>query len=266
MAGSFSRSAVNYNAGVRCSPLGLPGRRRYRPCRQPSYRPSVLFAAGDPRRPHRAGRAFAVDFHILTRAWSYSKCDGRWATFVMTILYGVEYGLITGMSLSIALHIYHTSRPHFAVLGLVPGHPAFPQHHPPQGDHQQQDHFAARRRKPVLRQRQLSRVSLANGLLPNIQAQNISYDDVRRSITSTCALETLETINRRLKEVALHLSEVKGPVMDAEEVELSRRAHGKYPPVPLRRRLFLSIPTSKSAPIRQAPARRREQRPIRSRS
>ena len=100
-----------------------------------------------------------VDFHILTRAWSYSKRDflAVVATFLMTVLYGVEYGLITGMSLSIALHIYHTSRPHFAVLGLVPGTQHFRNIKTPQGDHQRQDHFAARGRKPLLRQRQLSR-------------------------------------------------------------------------------------------------------------
>lgn len=42
-------------------------------------------------------------------------------TFLMTLLLGIEEGVLTGVILSLLLVIYQASRPHFAVLGRLPG-------------------------------------------------------------------------------------------------------------------------------------------------
>jgi len=41
-------------------------------------------------------------------------------TFLMTLLLGIEEGVLTGVILSLLLVIYQSSRPHFAVLGRLP--------------------------------------------------------------------------------------------------------------------------------------------------
>jgi SulP family sulfate permease len=64
-----------------------------------------------------------VDFSILSKTWQYSKSDfyAVAATLVLTLAFGVEVGVSAGVVLSIALHLYKTSRPHVAEVGLVPG-------------------------------------------------------------------------------------------------------------------------------------------------
>ncbi len=64
-----------------------------------------------------------VDFSILKRTWGYSKSDfaAVSATILLTLGFGVETGVSAGVILSLALHLYKTSRPHVAEVGLVPG-------------------------------------------------------------------------------------------------------------------------------------------------
>ena len=38
----------------------------------------------------------------------------------ITLLMGVELGITAGVSISIPIHLYRTSRPHVAVVGQVP--------------------------------------------------------------------------------------------------------------------------------------------------
>src|SRR5687768_2074867 len=64
-----------------------------------------------------------IDLTTLRRAWSYSRADfaAAAATLLGTLLVGVEQGLVAGVALSLALYLLRTSRPHIAVVGLVPG-------------------------------------------------------------------------------------------------------------------------------------------------
>jgi SulP family sulfate permease len=57
------------------------------------------------------------------RTWAYSKPDfiAVAATLVATLGLGVETGLVVGVSVSLALFLHRTSRPHIATVGLVPG-------------------------------------------------------------------------------------------------------------------------------------------------
>ncbi len=159
-----------------------------------------------------------VDLPVIGRTWRYSKPDfaAMAATITITLLVGVELGVITGVGLSLFLHLYNTSRPHFALVGQVPG----------------TQHFRNVNRHPVVVSDHVLTVRIdeslyfANarfledtiyGLLsarPDMEHLVLMCPAVNRIDAS--GLESLEAINARLKdaEVTLHLSEVKGPVTD----------------------------------------------------
>ena len=64
-----------------------------------------------------------VDLSILKKTWGYNRDDfaAVLATIVLTLGLGVEIGVGSGVAISILLHLYKTSRPHVAEVGLVPG-------------------------------------------------------------------------------------------------------------------------------------------------
>ena len=96
-----------------------------------------------------------VDVGIFKRTWAYSKADfaAVLATVLFTLGVGVEAGLIAGVLLSLALFLYRTTRPHIAVVGLVPGTRALPQRAPAPGRCESAPARFARGRKPVFRER-----------------------------------------------------------------------------------------------------------------
>src|SRR5690606_831470 len=59
--------------------------------------------------------------------WRKDKADFMMlmATFLSTLIFGIELGIISGMSLSLLMVIYRASRPHMAQLGRVPGTQVF---------------------------------------------------------------------------------------------------------------------------------------------
>ncbi|MFZ7089737.1 SulP family inorganic anion transporter [Primorskyibacter sp. 2E233] len=159
-----------------------------------------------------------VDFSILGKAWRYSKVDfaAVAATIFLTLGIGVEAGVSAGVILSIGLHLYKTSRPHVAEVGLVPGTQHFRNIHRHQVDTQDEIvtlrvdeslYFANAR---FLEDYVLNRVA-CDQPLKHVILMFPAVNEVDMS-----ALETLEELNRRLEEmgIKLHLSEVKGPVMD----------------------------------------------------
>ena len=64
-----------------------------------------------------------VDMSILRKTWRYSRSDfaAVAATIVLTLTMGVEIGVASGVILSLFLHLYKTTKPHVAEVGLVPG-------------------------------------------------------------------------------------------------------------------------------------------------
>lgn len=64
-----------------------------------------------------------VDLGALKRTYSYSGTDfaAMAATIILTLVEGVEAGLLAGVGLSIFLHLYRTSKPHVATVGQLPG-------------------------------------------------------------------------------------------------------------------------------------------------
>jgi SulP family sulfate permease len=128
----------------------------------------------------------------------------------------VEAGLIAGVGLSLAMFVYRTSRPHIAEVGLVPGTEHFRnvQRHAVQTDEavlglrvDESLYFAnARALEDRLNEEVARRPALRHVVL-----QCTAINDIDAS-----ALESLQAIDTRLRDagITLHLSEVKGPVMD----------------------------------------------------
>ncbi|OAZ99384.1 SulP family inorganic anion transporter [Halomonas sp. G11] len=159
-----------------------------------------------------------VDIPMLRQTWRYSRSDfsAMALTILLTLVEGIEAGILGGVTLSIALYLYRTSRPHSALVGRVPG----------------TEHFRNISRHDV---ETVSRVALlrideslyfANAryledTLYNLVASRPELEHVvlicsAVNLIDASALESLDAINARLKDssVKLHLAEVKGPVMD----------------------------------------------------
>ena len=159
-----------------------------------------------------------VDIKAIRTVWAYSKSDflAMAATILMTLGFGVELGVLTGVGLSLFLHLYNTSKPHFALVGQVPGTQHF----------RNVDRHAVVTSDRVVTLRVDESLYFANARFledtvdailasrPSLQHLILMFPAVNRVDAS--GLESLEAINLRLKDagVKLHLSEVKGPVMD----------------------------------------------------
>lgn len=159
-----------------------------------------------------------VDLGALRRAFAYSRSDfaAMLATILVTLAAGVEPGVMTGVGVSIALHLWRTSRPHVAIVGRVPG----------------TEHFRNIKRHQVECSEHILSIRIDQSLyfanarfLEDTVYSLVANTPAIRHVILMCpavneidgsALESLEAINRALIEsdVTLSLSEVKGPVMD----------------------------------------------------
>ena len=159
-----------------------------------------------------------VDFEILKSTWRFSKLDfiAVATTLLGTLLVGVESGLVMGVLASLALFLFRASRPHIAIVGLVPG----------------TEHFRNVTRHNVLVSPKLvclrvdasmffanargveDRINSEVATRPNLEHVVLQFSAINDIDAS--ALESLESIAARLKEagISLHFSEIKGPVMD----------------------------------------------------
>ena len=162
-----------------------------------------------------------IDFRMMRETWRYSKRDfmAMAATIVLTLSVSVEAGVAAGIGLSVLLHLYTSSRPHYAIVGRVPG----------------TEHFRNILRHKVetcdsiLTVRVDESLYFANArFLEDLVYKLLAERPKLRHLILMCpavnsidasALESLEAINHRLKDagVQFHLSEVKGPVMDRLE-------------------------------------------------
>ncbi len=146
-------------------------------------------------------------------AWDFAAVA---ATILLTLTFGVEVGVSSGVVLSIVLFLYKTSRPHIAEVGLVPG----------------TEHFRNIDRHHVLTHPELLSLRLDENLyfanaryIEDYILDRLAKGQPVKHVVLMCsavnvidlsALESLEELNRRMDDmgIRLHLSEVKGPVMD----------------------------------------------------
>ncbi|MDO8271201.1 MAG: sulfate permease [Gammaproteobacteria bacterium] len=218
VTGGFARSVVNFDAGAQTpaagvfTALGITLASLF-------LTPALYFL---PQATLAATIIVAVlslvDFGILKRTWAYSKADfvAVLATLGGTLGLGVEAGLVIGVSVSLALFLLRSSRPHIAEVGLVPGTESFRNvlRHAvkvsPELISLRVDESLYFANSRALEDRINSAVA-TNPQLKHVVLQCSGINSIDAS-----ALESLETIEKRLHDsgVVFHLSEVKGPVMD----------------------------------------------------
>ncbi|MBI1625331.1 sulfate permease [Comamonas sp. EJ-4] len=218
VTGGFARSVVNFDAGAQTPAAGVftaAGITLASMFLTPVlyYLPQATLAA-----TIVVAVLSLVDFSILRKTWNYAKSDfsAVVATLVATLTVGVETGLILGVGVSLALYLYRTSRPHMAEVGLVVGSEHFRnvQRHAvavsPRVLSLRVDESLYFANSRALEDRINSTVASRHGLV-HVILQCSAINDIDAS-----ALESLEAIDLRLRGagVRLHLSEVKGPVMD----------------------------------------------------
>jgi len=218
VTGGFSRSVVNFSAGAN-TPLasiitaGIIAVVLLFLTPLLYYLPKAVLAA-----IIIVAVATLVDFKSLVHAWKYNLADGLsyLGTFVAVLVFGVEIGIIIGISISIGLFLYRTSRPHTAIVGRV----------------KDSEHFRNTERHFVETYDDLHLVRIDESLLfanttyledqilqqvadrPKVKHLVLIFSAV--NLVDASALETLEELVVRLRDagVTLHLAEVKGPVMD----------------------------------------------------
>ncbi|MCL7931235.1 SulP family inorganic anion transporter [Halomonas llamarensis] len=218
VTGGFSRSVVNFDAGAQTPAAGAftavgIGVAVLVLTPLIAYLPVATLAA-----TIIVAVLSLVDFPAVVRTWRYSRSDfaAMLATILVTLASGVESGILAGVGLSLALHLYRTSRPHSAVIGRVPGSEHFrnvERHQVETAPHlcilrvDESLYFANARYLEDTVMDEVSRQPDVKHVVLACQAVNV---------IDASALESLETINQRLDDagVVLHLAEVKGPVMD----------------------------------------------------
>ena len=219
VTGGFSRSVVNFDAGADTqmasilTALGITLAALF-------LTPALFFL---PKAVLAATIIVAVlgliDVKTLRQAHRFSLADfsAVCLTILVTLLAGVELGVLTGVVVSIGLHLHQTSNPHFAVVGQVP----------------ESEHYRNIKRHAVITHPHILSIRVDESLYFANAAylEEIIFEEARLKpqlahVVLMCpavntidlsALDALESINARLTEqqVTLHLSEVKGPVMDA---------------------------------------------------
>ena len=219
VTGGFARSVVNFDAGAETPLAGaftavgilvatvfLTPLFRYLP--QAVLAGTIIVAV-----------LSLVDIGAIKRTWAYSRADfAAMAVTILTVLgVGVEAGITAGVSLSLALFLWRTSRPHMAIVGQVPD----------------TEHFRNVDRHQVITDPSILSIRVDESLyFANARAlEDAIYDRIAdqpalRNVILMCpavnsidasALESLEAIAHRLTSagIGFHLSEVKGPVTDA---------------------------------------------------
>ena len=157
-----------------------------------------------------------VDFSVIGHAWTFSKSDfyAICITIILTLTLGVEAGVVSGIVVSIALHLYLTSQPHVAEIGLLPG-----------GEHFRNIHHYKVETMPQIISLRIdeslifSNVSYIERYIENIvtdrpQAKEVILHCGAINTIDLSALEMLNATNTQLARlgIRLHLSELKLPV------------------------------------------------------
>ena len=218
VTGGFARSVVNFDAGAETPAAGAftavgIGVAALTLTPLLYFLPSATLAA-----TIIVAVLSLVDFKAIGRVWRYSKQDfaAMALTIAVTLAAGVEAGVVAGVGLSILLFLHRASRPHVAEVGLVPGTEHF----------RNVDRHEVRTCPEVLALRIDEGLTFTNAAwLEEMIADRVADRPKLKHVVLQCAaineidasaLDSLEAINRDLarRGIKLHLSEVKGPVMD----------------------------------------------------
>lgn len=232
VAGGFSRSVVNFDAGAATPAAGFFAALLIAIATL-SFVPLLVYL---PKATLAATIVAAVwsliDFSILPKAWRFSRADFQAVavTIVLTLLAGVEIGVAAGVLVSLIVHLYKTSRPHVAIVGELPG----------------TEHFRNVVRHKVETHEKILSLRIDESLyfantryLEDIIYGMVAERPQLKHVVLMCtavnevdmsALESIMEMNERLAElgIKLHLSEIKGPVMDAlQRSDFLKKLSGK---------------------------------------
>ena len=232
VTGGFARSVVNFDAGavspaagvytavgITLASLFLTPALYYLP--QATLAATIIVAV-----------LSLVDLALFRSTWDFSKLDfsALSATFLATLVLGVESGLVIGVALSLGLFLLRASRPHIATVGLMPGTEHF----------RNVSRHAVRVSPRLVCLRVDASMFFANSraiedrinaevasrpALEHVLLQCSAVNDIDAS-----ALESLHAIAGRLHDsgIALHFSEIKGPVMDKlKKTDFLKSLHGR---------------------------------------
>ena len=218
VTGGFARSAVNFDAGAQTPAAGAYTAVGI--ALATLFLTPLLFSL--PIATLAATIIVAVlslvDLKTPGQLWRYSKADfaAHIATIGITLLAGVEMGVVAGVAVGLLLYLWRASRPHAAIVGRVP----------------ETEHFRNVERHDVFTVPHVLSIRIdealtylnARWLEEYLLEQVAAHPEVRHVILMMSAvneidasgLESIEAINHRLADggIGLHLSEVKGPVMD----------------------------------------------------
>jgi len=159
-----------------------------------------------------------LDFKALWKTWVYSRADGitALATFFSVLLLGVQWGVLAGVILAMALHIKSTLKPHMAIVGRFPG----TEHY------RDADKFVVETNEQVQTLRIDESLYYANARyledkVARIVADNPKMQDLILMCTAVnhidaSALSSLEAINKRLYTagINLHFSDMQSRVRE----------------------------------------------------
>ncbi|MBL4819887.1 MAG: sulfate permease [Gammaproteobacteria bacterium] len=218
VTGGFSRSIVNYDAGAATPAAGiftaiLMGMVALFLTPLIFWLPKATLAA-----TIIVAVFSLIDFSLFKQAWNFSRTDffAMFTTISLTLIIGVEVGIGAGVLSSILMTLYKTSKPHVAIVGRVPN----------------TEHYRNIKRHKVQTFENLLSIRIDESLYfantryleELIYKMVAEYPKVRHVIlmctavnkVDLSALETLTQINETLSDlgIQLHVSEVKGPMMD----------------------------------------------------
>ncbi|WP_217554303.1 SulP family inorganic anion transporter [Vibrio metschnikovii] len=218
VTGGLSRSVVNYDAGAETPLAGMLTAigigitvLYFTPLF--SYLPHAVLAA-----IIIVAVSALIDIKAIFTTWRAAKSDGvvMLITIAGVLFINIEWGIIIGVLLSLVIFLWRTSQPHIAVVGLIEGSEHF----------RNVQRFQVKQSKTVLTLRIDESLYFANAryLEDKIPEYLASYPETQHLVLmlsgvnriDSSALESLHLIAERVAQsgITMHLSEVKGPVMD----------------------------------------------------
>ena len=221
VAGSFSRSSVNAAAGARTSVSALV-------CAVVIIVTLLWLTPLFENLPHATLAAIIIasivgiiDFSMLREHWRFFPADVlvHFLALGGVLLLGVQGGLLLGVGAAIVLFVHRSSRPHIAVVGRLGDSAHF----------RNVDRYATETFPHVAAVRVDENLYFANAnQVEDRFLAIVEHHDEARHLVLVCSainfidttgLEMLRRLNHTLGSlgIALHLSDVKGPVRDQLE-------------------------------------------------
>lgn len=219
VAGSFARSSINYSAGARTPMSALV-------CAVVLLVTLMFFTRLFEPMPHAVLAVIIIvsvtsliELEPLREQWRFSRRDAfiNVATFTGVLLLGIEAGLVGGVLAGLGLLVHRISRPHVAPLGRIG----------------ESEHFRNVNRHPdahttpgVLAVRIDESIQFTNvRFVEDFILRELARHQDARHLVIVCnavnfidssGLAMIERLCDELAEldIAVHLAEVKGPVMD----------------------------------------------------